>query len=378
VPTAPPPLARRLAAGVALVALPLVAAVGCGEAVEAKKESVQGSLQKASDNLSASESVSVVMRFDDASGNARKALTTASEDPATPAQADLLLGGRISFTVDPAAGKTLRDLQTADPALPVAEQLKLVNLAMEVQADGGPLAQIRLVGGDLYANVGLDKITDVAEKAGSTEDLAGQVQQFAASAPAQFQPLVADVMAGKWVKVPLAPYAEQLKQLGEEGAPVPSPSVDTQKLGTDLLNAVKPFVAVSDATSDGDERVLDVKVQAKQAVQAAMTAFTQAAPGVPGLDQLDTSGVDRIGDGTVDGQVTLSGDHLEKITMDLGSAERLAPPGATPSPDLSGSLLTVDVDDAADEVAVPDDVSSFDVGAVVQQLLDTLSASRPS
>ena len=375
---APAPRVRRFTAGVALVALPLAAAVGCGEAAETKRQTVSDSLSQASQNLQSSESTSVVLRFDDASGNARRTLTSGS-DPATPEQADLVLGGTVSFTVDPAAGRTMRDLQAVDPATPLEEQLTLVNMAMSVQADGGPLAQVRLVGGDLYAQVGLDKVGDLAARAGSATDIGAAVEQLSTDAPPELQPLLADVQAGKWVKVPLAPYAEQLEQLGKDTAPSPSPSVDTRKLGTDLLNAVKPFVAVSDASSDGDERVLDVKVQAKQALTAALGTLSQLSPRLPSLRDLDVSELDRLGDGTVDGQVTLSDDHLTKITMDLGSAVRLAPvDGSSPAPDLAGSLLTVDVDDSADEVVVPEDVSSFDVGPLLEQALSASSGSLAS
>lgn len=369
-------LARRLTAGLALVALPLGAAVGCGAAAESKRDDVQTSLQKASDNLKASGSMSVTMRFDDGSGSIKKA-TTSGEDALTPDQADLLLGGTISMTVDPAAGKTLGDVAAADRSLPPAEQLKLTNFSVSVQADGDPLAQLRVVSGDLYANVSLDALSDVAKRGGSTTDLGAQVDDLAASAPAELQPLVTDVRAGKWIKLPLAAYADQLAQL-QKTVPTPSASVDPQKLSADLLAAVKPFVAVTDASSDGGDRVLDVKVQAKQAIKAALETLKSMGPALPGLDTLDTTGVDKIGDGTVNGQVTLSDDHLTKLTVDLQSAVALAPPGATPAPDLTGGTLTVDVDDSADEVTVPDDVSSVDVDALVKGLVGSLGGSLPS
>ncbi len=372
--TPPALLARRLTAGLCLFALPLGAAVGCGQAAAAKKQDVGSALQKASANLRASGSMSVTMRLEDASGALKKA-STAGTDGLKAEQADLLVGGTISITIDPAAGKTLQDLQRADPAMSTAEQLKLANFAMSVQADGGDVAQVRVVAGDLYVNVGLQKISDIAKKAGSSTDVGAQLDDLAASAPEQLQPLVTDVKAGKWIKLPLAEYADQLKALGNRAAPSPSASVDTQKLGTDLLAAVKPFVTVSDASSSGSSRVLDVKVQAKQALKAVLATVKAMGPAVPGLDTLDTTAVDKIGDGTVNGQVTLDGDHLKKITLDLQSAVRLAPPGATPAPDLTGSTVTIDVNDSADEVTVPKDVSPVDVGALVKQLLGSFGGA---
>lgn len=366
------PLARRLTAGVALLALPMGAA-GCSSAADSRRDSVQTALQNAAEHLQDSESLSVVLRFDDPAGTAKKAVTAGSR-PMSPAQADLLLGGTVSITVDPAAGTKLRDLQTASPGLPPGEQLKLANVAMSVQADGGPVAQLRLVAGDLYVTVSLDKISDIAGKGGSTTDLDARVDELAAQSPGELAPLLRDVKAGKWIKLPLAPYVDRLK--GRQ--PPPSAPVDSRKLGMDLLAAVQPFVAVTDTTSSGSERVLDVKVQAKQALRAALQTVKSTGPALPGLDRLDTSGIDRLGNGTVDGQLTLDDDHLRKITLDLTSAVKLAPPGATPAPDLTGSTVTVDVDDAAEEVTVPEQVSSVDVNALVQQLIGSLGGTRRS
>jgi hypothetical protein len=52
-------------------------------------------------------------------------------------------------------------------------------------------------------------------------------------------------------------------------------------------------------------------------------------------------------------------------TLDLASAARLAPGGT--AQDLTGSTVTVDVDDTADEVQVPTDVSSVDLSSLVEQ-----------
>lgn len=369
-PTSVPLFARRLTAGVALVALPLTAVVGCGAAAGEKKQSVQTSLQKASDNLRNSSAASVTLRFDDDKGSLKKALTTGGSS-AKPEQADLLLGGSIAITYDAPAGKTLGDVQEAVGGASTSEQLKSVNVAVTVQADGGSVASIRLVNGDLYANVGVDKLAEVVRKSGSSTDVGAELDSAADQAPDQLKPVVTDVRAGKWLKLPLAPYSEQLNALQKQTAP--SASVDTQKLGMDLLNAVKPFVAVTDASSSGSTRVLDVKVQAKQALKAATDALKNMQPALPGLSGLDTASLDRIGDGTANGQVTLDDDHLTKVTLDLQSAVALVPPGSTPAPDLTGSLVTMQIDDSADEVQVPDDVSSADVGALVQGALTGLT-----
>lgn len=362
---------RRLGAGLALVALPLGAVAGCGSSQATGKESAQSALQRASRNLLDSGATSIVVRFDDRGGAASKAATS-GDQPLTPAQADLLLGGTVSMTIDPAAGTTLRDLQAADPALAPAEQVKLVNVSLSVQADGGALAQLRLVGGDLYVNASLDRISAIAGTGGSPTDVGGQLDQLAAQSPGELAPLVRDVRAGRWIKLPLARYADRLAQLQKGAAPSPSASVDPKKLSADLLAAVRPFVAVTEASGDGRTRVLDVKVQAKQALKAVLASVMSMLPAVPGLSAVDPSGIDRLADGTVDGTVTLADNHLTKLTLDLASASRLAAAGGSPAPDLTGSSVTVDVDDSAPEVTVPGDVSGVDVGALVEQFAGAL------
>lgn len=360
--TTPSPLTRRLAAMTALVALPLAAAVGCGKAADSKKASVQDTLQKAADNLQASGAASFTLHLDDPAGKLKRSATSATTSPLTAGQADALLGGTVTVTYDPVAGKTLADVQKLPATTPLADRLKSVNVAMSVKADGGSVAEVRLVDGDLYARVGLDTISDLAKKGGSS-GIDGQIEQFASSAPAQLAPLVADVRAGRWLKLPLAPYAPQLDAL-LKAQPSATPGATSG-----LVAAVTPFVTVTDAGSKDGADVLDVTVQAKQALKAVAGSIAAMTAGLPGASSLNTAQLDGLGDGTVDGQVFLKDDHLTRMTLDLGSAVRLRPASASPAPDVAGSLLTLDVDDSADEVTAPTDVSSADVASLVQQAL---------
>lgn len=368
--------ARRLAAGTALVALPLAAAVGCGSATGAAKQSVQTSLQKASDNLGTSRAASFVLRFDDPKGSLKKQVTS-GKDPASSQLADVLLGGTVSFTIDPTGSTTLRDLQAAPAGTRASTQLDAVNLAMSVQADGGPLAQVRLVRGDVYLNVGLDTVQDVLRRSGSATDVRRSLDQAAQGAPGEVGPLLADVKAGKWVKIPRSAVAQGLDRQG--ATPTPTPSVDSTRLGNDLLAAVRPFVAVTETATSGGTRTIDVKVQAKQALKAVLAQLRTVQQSVPGLAQLDTSGLDEIGDGTANGAITITDDHFRRLTLDLASLSALAPPTpGSAAPDLTGSALALEVDDAAKEVTAPDDVSPVDVTSLVSQLAPALGGTRTS
>lgn len=351
--TRSPFLRRRLPAVLAVVALPLTALVGCGQAEQAARSSIETELTRAGEHLLDSEATSVVMSFDDPYGTAERAATS-GEDPVSAELADVLLGGSIAITVDPVSG-TLRELQAADPATPPSEALRLTNLAISVDADGGPLAQVRLVEGVLYASVDLDRITGIAETAG--EPGGGMVDELAASLPPDLQPAVTDLQDGRWLRLPIEPYAGTLDELAAPGTDTPSPA--PTQLANDLLAAVKPFVEVTDAGGDGAERVLDVKVQVRKALDALLASVTSSGA-VPGLEELPTDALEGLGEGTADGQVTLQDSHLTRISLDLASVARLSPDAAE-APDLTGSTLVVTIDDTAEGVAAPDDVSPVDL-----------------
>ena len=365
------PLARRLTA-LALLALPLGAAAGCGATPSAVRSNVEAELQQASTHLQDSRSTSMTLRFEDPQGTAKKALTS-GDDPARPALADALLGGTVSITVDPTGERTLRDVRGAGPDVPVAEQLELANLAFSISADGGALAQVRIVGGDLYVSADVSRIFALAEKAGDV-DASQQLEALVGQAPPQLMPVLRDLQAGRWLKLPLAKYATQLDRLARTQPP---PSADPEELGNDLLAAVRPFVTVTDAGGEDGARVLDVQVQARKALEAVLDTIRSVSPTVPGLDELDSAALPEITDGTVDGQVLLQDGHLTRVTLDLASVGRLAPEGER-SPELAGTRLALDVDDTADEVVVPDDVSGVDVGEVVQGLIGLGLAGTPS
>lgn len=369
---------RRTGAAAALVALPLGTMAACGDSAADTGSSVQGSLQKAADNLAASGATSVRLRLDDAESKLRQAVTGGA-DGASPQVADLLLGGTISFTVDPAGGKTMREVQQADPAAPLADRLQRVNVSMAVEADGGQVLAVRLVGGDLYARVDLERVRGIADKVAPGSDTGASIDALSQQAPPELQPLLTDVRAGKWVKLPLAELAPQLEQLQalSGAAPSAAPSLYA-KLGTDLLAAVRPFVTVTDAGGEGGTQVLDVTVQAKAALKAAVGVLGSTVPAVPGLQALDPAMFDSLSDATVAGTVTLAQERFTQVSLDLGSLVRLDASTSSPAPDLTGSRLTMDIDDSADEVTVPDDVSSVEAGKLVTGLLSGLTGTVPS
>lgn len=362
-----PLLARRLTTSAAVVVLPLGALVGCGQVEQAQRATVEQEVQQASDHLMDSKSTSLRMGFTDPQGTIAKGLRE-GRDPLPAGVVDTLLGGSVAITVDPAGDRTMRDVQAADPATPTGEALKLVNVGYSIDADGGPLAQLRLVDGDIYVTADAGRITGIAEKAGES-GIEAQLDELEQTAPPELRPLVSDLRAGEWVKIPLADYADELTELSRRGGtPQPTPSVDGKKLSDDLLAAVKPFTEVTDAGGDEGTRVLNVKVQARQAIEAALDVVSRSGA-VPGLEDMEPPTVQEVPDGAVEGKVTLKDSHLTEVSLDLASIARLAPADED-TPDLTGTTVTLSVDDSADEVTVPDDVSDVDVRPFLEQLLD--------
>lgn len=321
------------------------------------------------DKLMQSTSTSVRLSVEDPDGAIKRGIL--ADDPETPeAIIDTFLGGSISFTVDPAGDQTLGELQATSVDAPVAEQLKATNVSFSVDAKGGPIAQLRLVDGVMYAAADLNTIGDIAVEAGEPNAQA-QLDAGLSSIPQGTQ-LATDLRDGKFLKLDLAPFAGQLEGL-TGAAPMPDQMVDGQKLAQDLLAAVQPFTMVT----GGENGTYDVEVEAKRALTAL--ADSLKASGIPGFDTLDATELDMLKEGTVKGSFSTDGDSLTEVTLDLQSLIAVVPDdGGTPAPDLSGSILKLEIDDSADEVGVPDGVSDIDLNALVSQLFGSFLGGASS
>lgn len=364
----------RLAAGTLALALPLAAAAGCGVA---KKRTVKAEFASAQTNLESSRSASFTLRVTDAQGRLKK---LAVEDGAlADTVADALVGSSVTVTVDPAGDRTLAQLSAAGTS-PTASSLKTGNVSFLVRDDKTEIGEVRVVAGVLYLHVDLEEVGRLV-KAGGGGDIDSQLDSLGTDGPPEIPALIKDLRAGKWISLDAGKYVEQLTQLGQQllgASPSPAP-FDAKGLGSDLLAAVKPYVTVTDANDSSADRVLDVAVQARPAVKAAL-AVLQANKQLPFASLLagvmPTDIDQNLADRTARGQVTLADGHLRSFSLDLESLRTLAPkPGTT---NLSGVALKVEVDDRADEVTAPTDVSSVKLDALLQQLLDGLSSSGGS
>jgi hypothetical protein len=362
----------RLAAGTLVLVLPLAAAAGCGAA---KKRTIKQELSAAQQNLADSSAVSVTLRLGDAKGNLVKAAR--SDGSLTAAGAKDVIGGSVTYTYDAKSARKISGLD-ADAS---QEQLKTaladVHLAISVKDAAKTVGEIRLVDSTLFARIDVAEIDRVAEEGGS-DGFAASFDDFIDSAPAQYQPALKDVKAGKWLKLPLSPYLDKLKDaVSSLPTPTASSKSEVTKTAGDVFAAVQPYIKVTDANDSSSDRKLDVTVDVRPAVKAALTVL-QGSPGLPfgealkGVTPADVD--DNIAAGKARGTITLSNGHLKQVSVDLGSIMALDPKKS--GPDLSGGSVVLDVDDSADAVSAPtDDVSSVDVKALIDDLLKGVTKS---
>ena len=363
----------RLTAGTLALALPLVAAAGCG--VE-KKKTIKQELSSAQTHLTDSKAASFTLSFDDTKGSLVKLMTS---DGAPDAVAQALVKGSVTFVADPAGAATFASLSPKTTSTDAKAALNQVNVAFLVKDDKATLAELRLVAGDLYAHVDLAEIGALA-KAGGVDDFDKTLDDEFGSQDPRFAQVLADVRAGKWLKLPLSKYLSKLQDLAKSVAPglttTPDTStkVDLSGLGNKAFAALKPYVKVTDANDSSKDRVLDVKVQARGALKALL-GVVKAEKDLPFagmLGDLEDSAIDdNVREGTANGTITLHDGHLTGFTVDLESIRLLSTDPSTDS--LAGVSVKLGIDDSADEVTAPTAVATTDLGSILDDFLNSMS-----
>jgi hypothetical protein len=358
---------RRLLAAALAVSLPLAAVAGCGAE---KKRTVKAEFASALGHLENASATSFTFRMDDSQRTLRTLMTKDDEVPQV--LADALVGGSVTVTVDAGSSETLADIPTeSDPV----EQLKAVNLSILVRDDRADLGELRLVDGLLGLRLNMAEIVRLVE-AGGVEDVDAELDAFVAEGPPEFTQLLMDLRSGRWVTLDLAEYADALRDLAGATVgiePSAAPSFDAKGLGSRLFEAIQPSITVKDANDSSADRVLDVAIDVRPALKAALKVLstTKDFPFAEALPEVDPAEIDKeIADGLAKGQIRLSDGHLRSVSVDVESLRLLAKDPGEDS--VAGLSMIFEIDDAAERLVKPTDVSTVDLGELVEDFLSGL------
>jgi hypothetical protein len=369
----------------AAVAVSALALTGCGAAGGSSLKTDNATAKK---NLLSARALSVTFRLDDPKGEFKKALMTkGTGSHLTAAQAAAVVGGSVTMTLSSGNGKPLYDTAGTKPTS-LSKALSAANMDLTVRTSAGVLGDLRLVGGNLYVRTDWAAIRNVADV--SAPGGAAKLDATVASALthpdiAVYATAIRDVQGGKWLKVPVAQYADRIVSAiqGQTGQAMPSPDpVAMKTFLASLKGAITPRVTLSDLTQTGKSRTVNVDVQAKAAIGAGLAVLqtNRKLFGLPDSVKLPAaSDLTDMTSSKVRAVLTIDNGHYTKLRIPTGQIEALdgKPDPTDPTPaDLGVSALVLDVTDAAAPVTAPtpDTVSSFDLGQIVDMVLNALAA----
>lgn len=345
---------------------------GCG-VVGGGAASLRDDNAHAKQALAAAKAVAVTIGFADPDGMLKKAFST-GDNQATPAQADAVVTGSITITVSANNGRSVSS--PATPGLSTAEQVRQSNVDLTVNGASGRLAELRLVDGTLYASTDIAAVRRVADLA--SPGSSAKVDELVNSSPPALRRGAEDLRAGKWIKVPLATYLDKLlkiaKDSGAEGVDPPAAG-QYGVLLQQLRGAIRPHVGLRDLGASGSTRHVSVDVQVKDAVIAGLGVLRANAArlGIPAAAVPSADKLEGLSSKTLSAVLTIKGGHYTELSVPLAGLAALDAHPSTPVPALGRSALLVELNDRASAVVAPTDVSSFDVGSLIDPFLGALA-----
>src|SRR5207342_1549167 len=140
-----------------------------------KRRSIKQEFSAATAHLKASQAASFTIRLGDTKGNLAK---LANKDKSTPAAVtQAILKGSVTITVDTQSAVAMQAATcTAGKSSGLGALLSKAAMSISVKDDQAQIAELRLVGGDLYAYIGLQEIGRLA-KAGGADNFDQQLDQ---------------------------------------------------------------------------------------------------------------------------------------------------------------------------------------------------------
>jgi len=261
-----------------------------------------------------------------------------------------LTTGDLTFSVQAAAGKTLKQVQ-AD-AKPGES-----NASFLVDYDGGPLVQLRTIGQDAYFQGDAKRILALAKVSDA------QAQQTLAQLPPQYS-FVKDAYAGKWLKVDAASLSMVQGQLKSLSGTAATPDATAQKQLIAQLQAAlsRDFtVTRKESTAKGDHLVLTAPLRS---LATDLTGVLAKLPG--GATVTKSLDLSKVPDRPIIVDAYVKGTALEELSLNVA---QFADPANPDDKALVGKDLPIVIDfsSASVDISAPATSTAVDLGALLKQ-----------
>lgn len=315
----------------------VVALAGCGSAsTAATPNDPKGKLSASISNLTDSNALTVTLKLD-STGAALEQLAQSQKHKLSAADAQAIAGLNVIFATKTTNGQKLSALKPGDS--------NSANLSVRVVDSGQSLAELRVVGGNIYLRGDLQTILNLAHRSTTYAELRARAQKL----PAFVQALI----AGKWVSLNGDALKGLASQFGVNPSQSPSSS-QSQQLLNDLKGVIDRDVTVTRHGSDsrGDHLVMSGNI--RTLATDLMTSVQSAVPGGAALGNQFKPGSVPSRAVTVDAWV--KDGKLAEMSLDL---LQFAKPGQAPAG--AHVPLALTFADTADDISAPSGATAVDL-----------------
>jgi hypothetical protein len=273
--------------------------------------------------------------------------------------ASLIAGGSIVVEAATASGRPLSSVESSSSSL--QQSLQAVEIDVRGELDGSPLVELRLVGGVLYAQLGVAGLDSVL--AGYGQSLTAAERKLPPGVAAD--PAVQALFDGKWVSLDLTSLMTELRSAGVLH-PNQSPGQSRAELSQLLDAFTQTFTKEVSVTSVGTSAPLGtdllLSTDLHDFAEELLSAVSQAAPSL--VTSKDVAQVAKVPHRTLQVHAFVAGDTLTRLSVDLS---QLAAPGQVPAG--TQLPLVLDVSHSPVTIAAPSGAVALDVPTLIQEAM---------
>jgi hypothetical protein len=290
-------------------------------------------LTNAVDKLSSGSTLTATLKLG-ASESQLKSFVSSQGASIPPAAASALAGASISIEAQAPSGKTLADGSSGSAA----------NVSIDV--GGKSLISFRDVSQVIYIQVDVKDLLNTIGKSSTFQEIQG--------ASAQLPAFVQDLLAGKWVSLPLS----TLKGLtGAAGASTPSsPSASQQNAVVGVLKSILSKDVTVTRTSSGSTDDLTLTGNTKTIANDLVSGVSSAVPSLGAL----SSSAGNPPNKTVTLHATVSGGVLTSLSVDLAQFAKKSTSASFP--------LELDFAQSGASISAPSGATPVDTSTLTQLL----------